>query len=710
MIGLKPFGLTANRKNRQPRARTLVDICAYFMTFTLLCGLLLVSDSLGSLTHRVMSAGSTRIAAVPADVSFPSAEVAFIAGPQVTSGFASISGASWFDQNALDRGTSLCTAFPDLAQTPGNMLISGTVSVTNGTGVSQCVSGGVTHESCKVHGTGTHFLTDAKDYAIISNGTGRRLIKIVAGVQSDTELTLTLPWEGTTASGRTISSPTASDVDNYQGYQMYYDFALTQYVNYYRTGDTAYRDCARKAADSWYSQPIIDEGKNLISVSGEGLAPRMVAINGLMLRALDGRPEMWPWIKDYVDYQFHLWDEIRIDYPGLYFGVRDGGFMMLYAANMAVAHPDASVRADFNTRALAVAKNYYARLQQSDGSYRWNDEDFPFTGAEQPFQVGILNEAMIQVHRLTGDATVRAAILKSADHEFTKSYKLSGWLAMYYFIHGAIGAPPVDCETGCGSASNPFPPSDTSLISEARQLNATTIHVFGYAFLLTGDTKYRDYGDEVFAASYSGTDGYRGLANTRGKEYDESYRAGGRYLAWREAATPTPTPTPPAGDVVWVEDTIPAGATPTASGGDDWTWIGANPAPFSGSLASQSNISSEDHQHYFYGATDTLTINTGDKLFAYVYLDPANVPSEIMLQWNDGDWDHRAYWGANNIPFGTNGTVSRHFMGALPAAGQWVRLEVPASSVGLEGHVLTGMAFTLYGGRATWDHAGKTAQ
>jgi hypothetical protein len=46
-------------------------------------------------------------------------------------------------------------------------------------------------------------------------------------------------------------------------------------------------------------------------------------------------------------------------------------------------------------------------------------------------------------------------------------------------------------------------------------------------------------------------------------------------------------------------------------------------------------------------------------------------------------------------------------MGALPPAGQWVRLEVPASSVGLEGRVLTGMAFTLYGGRATWDHAGK---
>jgi hypothetical protein len=48
-------------------------------------------------------------------------------------------------------------------------------------------------------------------------------------------------------------------------------------------------------------------------------------------------------------------------------------------------------------------------------------------------------------------------------------------------------------------------------------------------------------------------------------------------------------------------------------------------------------------------------------------------------------------------------------MGALPPAGQWVRLQVPANLVGLEGHVLNGMAFTLVGGRATWDHAGKAS-
>ena len=136
--------------------------------------------------------------------------------------------------------------------------------------------------------------------------------------------------------------------------------------------------------------------------------------------------------------------------------------------------------------------------------------------------------------------------------------------------------------------------------------------------------------------------------------------------------------------------------------------MSANPAPFSGSLAHQSALVSGTHQHYFISASSPLPVAAGETLFAYVFLDPANPPSQVMLQWNDGSWEHRAYWGANIIPWGVDGTVSRRFMGALPTAGQWVRLEVPAALVGLVGRTLNGMAFTLQNGRATWDRAGKT--
>jgi hypothetical protein len=156
--------------------------------------------------------------------------------------------------------------------------------------------------------------------------------------------------------------------------------------------------------------------------------------------------------------------------------------------------------------------------------------------------------------------------------------------------------------------------------------------------------------------------------------------------------------------VVWVEDAVPFGATVGSDGGDGWNWISSNPTPYSGALAHQS-AGGAQHQHYFYGAATTLAVGVGDTLFTYVFLDPANPPTEVMLQWSDGSWAHRAYWGANII--GAAGNVTQTYMGALPPTGQWVRLAVPAVQVGLEGSTLNGMAFTLYGGRATWDYAGK---
>ncbi|MCX6923355.1 MAG: hypothetical protein NT154_09130, partial [Verrucomicrobia bacterium] len=169
--------------------------------------------------------------------------------------------------------------------------------------------------------------------------------------------------------------------------------------------------------------------------------------------------------------------------------------------------------------------------------------------------------------------------------------------------------------------------------------------------------------------------------------------------------------TPPSitNTILWVDDALPAGAIPSGVG-EAWNWISSNPSPFSGTKAHQSDIVTGMHKHAFDYATDPFPVNLGDVLVTYVYLDPANVPSEVMLEWSDGSFEHRAFWGADMINLGRRGTISRRDMGPLPAVGQWVRLEVPANAVGLEGHALRGMAFTLYGGRATWDASGKAGQ
>ncbi|HXT11980.1 MAG TPA: glycoside hydrolase family 9 protein [Candidatus Angelobacter sp.] len=166
-------------------------------------------------------------------------------------------------------------------------------------------------------------------------------------------------------------------------------------------------------------------------------------------------------------------------------------------------------------------------------------------------------------------------------------------------------------------------------------------------------------------------------------------------------------------NVVWVDDAAPAGCEAGADGGDPWSWnwVSSNPTPQSGQYAFQSAIVSGEHQYLFFNATATMAVPTGATLYAYIYLDPANPPSEVMLQWNDGSgWEHRAYWGGDSLTYGTDGTVSRHYMGPLPAAGQWVKLAIPASAVGAEGKTMSGMGFTLYGGRATWDDVGMSTQ
>src|SRR5207247_6699266 len=132
-----------------------------------------------------------------------------------------------------------------------------------------------------------------------------------------------------------------------------------------------------------------------------------------------------------------------------------------------------------------------------------------------------------------------------------------------------------------------------------------------------------------------------------------------------------------------------------------WTCASATPLRSAVAKDHQSALFSGLHQHYFDSAGQTLSVSPGEALYTYAYLDPANPPTELMLQWSDGTWEHRAFWGDNSIQYGTTGSNSRRSMGALPAVGQWVRLEVPASQVGLEGSTVRGMSFTAFGGRVT---------
>ena len=155
---------------------------------------------------------------------------------------------------------------------------------------------------------------------------------------------------------------------------------------------------------------------------------------------------------------------------------------------------------------------------------------------------------------------------------------------------------------------------------------------------------------------------------------------------------------------VWIDDTTPQGAA--LQGNSPWKFV-TKPEPVHSGVKSHVREAKGLSQHFFDKAKDTLEITTNSKLFTYVFLDTLNPPKQIMLQFNDGDWEQRAYWGESKISWGNEGTVSRRKMGPLPETGKWVRLEVETAHVGLKpGTKISGWAFSQFDGKVYWDKSG----
>jgi hypothetical protein len=148
----------------------------------------------------------------------------------------------------------------------------------------------------------------------------------------------------------------------------------------------------------------------------------------------------------------------------------------------------------------------------------------------------------------------------------------------------------------------------------------------------------------------------------------------------------------------WYTEKLPPGVNEQGA----WVWEADN-----GRTYHTEPAAAGEHQHYFVGDPTGLPVKKTESLYAWVWIDPAQKPETILLQWNDGaGWEHRAFWGADKAQQGVAGTPSRFRVGDLPEAGKWHRLEVPAAEVGLEGATLRGMGFLLVGGQARWGAAG----
>lgn len=496
-------------------------------------------------------------------VKYSSSEIAFICGPQLKAD-SRLNPFPWFDSTQIEQGHIQGREAPIIAP----RVLSGTLSVKP--------------QARVVTGSGTRFKREVdpagpapfyNGWLRIRDGNKEREVK-VASVQSDTELTLTAPWQFAgirNGKADTFHRDVQQAVWNYDHYlrAIYYDTALVQYINYYRTGDVAFLNYARKIADSLWGSEYINFGT--VMEGPNHLPPRSQAFAGLILRALDGKAEYWDYLYRDVRATFDHWLKRNRNNPTLYYDIREDGYAQLYAVILARVLPDryllypngtlanptgmvndgARKRAALLADAEDLAVNFFGRLQKRDGSWRWDADTGAAANAkhrniEQPFMIGLYLESAILLHQLTRNSSVkgnlRDQIARACRHLYRDTYRHAEivrdmpqyrWRGVWYFWGGGTMANPRAYESGYGDRVTN---GDPNVIRGVRHLNSTIHHAFGYAYVITGDPAFLKMGDEIFGASFGdATDALRNLATVGGKEYDMTFRSSGRYLAWRLA-------------------------------------------------------------------------------------------------------------------------------------------------------------------------------
>jgi hypothetical protein len=531
-----------------PLAQTTNVTLPVFGTYTLQ---LTVTDTAG-----LTSTANVDVGAVATDdndiVIVDDPNVNFVLGPLTRSGTS-----PWPFFDATEK-TDADLLGPIIPPTPGNNLLAGTVAIAYGNPIAT--------------GTGTHFLSDfacnGSDYIMIhypivggGGATGMRDF-IVESCASDTSMTIYPPFneDNVAASGVSYAKVTNNDLapwmngsNNYD----YYDTVLAFYRLYYRTGLDVYLNYARTLADSFWQFPL-DEGRSCRPDDRWNCsAPRIQAVMGMIMRALDGRPDMWPWIVALVQDDWANTDAARLGSVAENdWDIREFGYTYWFAATLAQVHPDPAVRAS----ELQMAQNGFYQLwklrQRSDGSWRMIlDPSQQYAGAgtlewQMPFPM----KGLIALHRQTGDPNVLASLQQAVNFIGTYGYwPLCRGLLYSVLYTECAGGPCGTCTFqngttgGCSGADQCTPPPILQM--GERTLSNAVFDSFGYLYYVTGDASYRTMGDNLFSANYGGAGGGPGAdggggdfadlsiygLSSSGKEYGFTAGAGSAqsYLAYR---------------------------------------------------------------------------------------------------------------------------------------------------------------------------------
>ncbi|MFP5247745.1 MAG: hypothetical protein ACLGH0_13720, partial [Thermoanaerobaculia bacterium] len=158
-------------------------------------------------------------------------------------------------------------------------------------------------------------------------------------------------------------------------------------------------------------------------------------------------------------------------------------------------------------------------------------------------------------------------------------------------------------------------------------------------------------------------------------------------------------------NTIWVNDALPANATQTAS---DAAFDETQVALGTKAIHFAPPTTTQVRSFAFTGAAP-LAVTTADNLSLYALINPCNPPRQILGTWTDGTaaGTRRASWGESRIG-STADTQTR--IGAIPAGGEWVRLDALAKTLGIAANTnITGLTISVDGGEAWFDAAGVAA-
>ena len=288
----------------------------------------------------------------------------------------------WFDnrhKQAADNENSVMDAyFPAWWDTPA----PGTVTVT--TGSYQIVGVGTRFTTTFCQGPANPTVAQA-GYPVIAiwhplgSGTGRTLEQ-VASCTDDTHLNVYNAYndDGKTLPGSGLTYAADNQYASMWGWSQastpanYYDNVAAYYALYYRSGIDDYLTAARKLADRFWENPPINQGVHSWDF---GYTGRSVSAMGLVLRALDGRPDMWATPAGAPAGGLHtLWDDY-LYYLNTYdpsrgiWDIREEGYELAMISYCAMFDVDPAYQSKCQTALINSFPSVWTGTRFPDGSW-----------------------------------------------------------------------------------------------------------------------------------------------------------------------------------------------------------------------------------------------------------------------------------------------------------------------------------------------------